>query len=236
MVTMPAGIAPAEGQVNSAQTLFRPTSGSGIILPRHILANSAHKLHPCRNAIDARNDGSPHGAGLRTHEIRLPPTTRSRSPMRCRRKFETNSRSASKQRVYILDALNIMRHRNETDDTSCLVANPPEKMWNKLISAAEYYQDHMVRIFIPRLHTENAQLKLVLDIVGKDSIVTTPSGISDDKFMISHAMDLEKSGLLVRIVTNDLFRDHGLSPPWVVKNTVKYAFAAGCFVPENIDK
>ena len=64
-----------------------------------------------------------------------------------------------------------------------------------------------------------------------ESLVTTPSGRSDDAFMISFARDQLEDGSNAKIVTNDLFRDHGVSPEWVRANTEKYTFAGPNFVP-----
>ena len=49
--------------------------------------------------------------------------------------------------------------------------------------------------------------------------------------MISFARDQLEDGSNAKIVTNDLFRDHDVSPEWVRANTEKYTFAGPNFVP-----
>lgn len=137
------------------------------------------------------------------------------------------------QRVYVLDALNILRHRNVEEWTSQALN------LGQLLSAGVYYRSkgHQVFAFLPRAcqigPCESFQLMAAL---GPDCLVTTPAGISDDKFMLSYALDSHERGLHVRIVTNDLFRDHCVNRVWAEMITVKFAFAAGCFIPESANK
>eukprot|EP00930_Biecheleria_cincta_P043766 TRINITY_DN30045_c0_g1_i1.p1 TRINITY_DN30045_c0_g1~~TRINITY_DN30045_c0_g1_i1.p1 ORF type:complete len:570 (+),score=84.10 TRINITY_DN30045_c0_g1_i1:67-1776(+) len=140
------------------------------------------------------------------------------------------NRESSLDRVYVLDALNIMRHRNVGDGTD----QKPNLRWLQLIAAGRYYKDlkFEVLVFLPRLG-EKSQLDIeaVKEQLGPHSMVTTPHGQSDDKFMISFARDADRRGKIARIVTNDNFRDHGTDEAWIRRCTVKYTFAAGCFVP-----
>merc|ERR1712032_1008651 len=100
--------------------------------------------------------------------------------------------------------------------------------------------------------------------LGSDVVVRCPPGACDDGFMINYALDLEaqsgdsfgRSGdsqtlmaggsaragsgasaaklTKVRIVTNDLFRDHRalVNKAWIQEHTVKYTFVSGIFVPQ----
>ena len=75
---------------------------------------------------------------------------------------------------------------------------------------------------------------------GSKSVVTTPSGKDDDSFMLSFAKLMCEKGIEARIVTNDRFRDFiqqgVVTESEADKLTVKYCFAAGYFVPEDLHK
>ncbi|CAE8590714.1 unnamed protein product [Polarella glacialis] len=137
-------------------------------------------------------------------------------------------------RVYVLDALNIMRSRNE----DCPGVKP-QLSWQQCTAAGKFYKDqkHQVFVFLPKLSADwSAHLEGVKRVLGPDCVVTTPAGVSDDKFMISFVKGSERSGSAARIVTNDKFRDHTDDARWIEAHTIKYAFAAGMFIPEDADK
>lgn len=141
--------------------------------------------------------------------------------------------SKSLPRVYVLDALNIMRHRNVDEGEL-------ELKWEQLFAAGEYYKTRGdVFAFVPPMHKEDAKNFVTLrERVGSSCIVTTPLGQSDDAFMISFAMDMERSGRSVKVITNDRFKDHGglgVDPAWVHRHTVKFAFAGPIFIPGERD-
>jgi hypothetical protein len=137
---------------------------------------------------------------------------------------------------HILDGLNIMRHRNVTDVyVDGNIVEDDSLKWQQLKAAGLYYKSkgREVLIFLPRLvGNHRAEFQELVRDLGKDCVVTTPSGCSDDKFMISYAQDNANSC----IVTNDIFRDHELRQSWVKDHTIKFAFAAGRFVPESVHK
>lgn len=115
--------------------------------------------------------------------------------------------------------------------------------WKKLVAAAAYYAstENDVFVFLPRFHGEfAAEMAELRSWCGQDCIVTCPSGHTDDHFMIQFAQDKLRIGYDAYIVTNDLFRDHkashGVTEHWVEARTIKFAFAAGFFVPESIVK
>ena len=134
--------------------------------------------------------------------------------------------------------MNILKHRNAGDPKD------GHLRWENLHSAAGFYKDrpvHGILFFFPQLKEDHAkQIELLKYAFGPECIVTTPSQASDDSFMLSYAKLMRLRGFDVRIVTNDLFRDFvskGVlqqeDPPAL---TVKYAFAAGLFVPEDLGK
>jgi len=148
--------------------------------------------------------------------------------------------------VYVLDALNILKHRNDEQ-------KPSDFNWTQLLAAGSYYKQRgkQVFAFIPRTREWNPcdpNVKRLTEEIGSDFIVRCPPGISDDKFMITFARDLEDEfnknrmqnsresikPVIVRIVTNDLFRDHcEVDKMWVQEHTMKFAFAGGRFVPQT---
>jgi hypothetical protein len=144
------------------------------------------------------------------------------------------STSWAHQRTYVLDGQNILNHSNQLGEVGW--------HWQKLVAAASYYKSrvHQVLIFLPQLHGNCAtQLEDLRDQFGSDCIVTTPAGCSDDAFMIAYVKDNGRS-CPIRIVTNDLFRDHqtslGIMESWVEASTVKFAFAACIFIPQDVNK
>lgn len=153
---------------------------------------------------------------------------------RCRFLAPSFKDDVARPRVYILDSLNILRHRNETD-----MLSPVLLCWSQLFSAAEFYhaQGHQVLAFLPRLHEKcTSELVHLKQMIQGNCIVTTPFGDCDDKFMINYARNELKRGYLARIVTNDKFRDHQVDKAWSAEVLVSYAFAAGRFVPVDIDR
>lgn len=138
--------------------------------------------------------------------------------------------------IYILDALNILKHRNNETDH-------PELDWSQLMTAGEYYKRKGKQVFAFLQRTRewrpwDTEIKLLSHKLGEDFIVRCPPGASDDEFMITYAREREAQGqdqqVKVYIVTNNLFRDHGhVDEPWVRQHTVKYAFAGGWFVPQS---
>lgn len=135
--------------------------------------------------------------------------------------------------VYVLDAMNILKHRNDEELSFIL-------QWDQLVAAACHYQQRGKKIFIfirrsVEQGSHTSSLARIRAEFGSDSVVLCPAGADDDKFMISFARSREGGA---RIVTNDLFRDHWeeVDKRWVQENTIKYAFAAGSFIPEGLHK
>lgn len=140
--------------------------------------------------------------------------------------------------VYALDGLNILRHRNHPQANQ---TPPPD--WEQLRMAAKYYRDYKYKVvvFLRRdrvWHSSEVELHGLRKLLGSEHVVACPAGASDDSFMLQYTEDLESSSSgqsWVRIVSNDQFRDFAnrWGQPWIDRHTVKYAFAAGSFVPED---
>merc|ERR1712048_1155882 len=105
--------------------------------------------------------------------------------------------------------------------------------WEQLKAAGTHYKrkGNKMLVFLPRVkglkELHDVQLRKLASELGEKSLVFTPVGVSDDRFMITYAQDDDQT----RIVTNDLFRDHGVDATWVQNKCVKFAFAGGRFVP-----
>lgn len=135
--------------------------------------------------------------------------------------------------VYVMDAMNILKHRNDEECSFIL-------QWDQLVAAACHYQQRGKKFFIfirrsvEQGHNASGLARIRAEF-GPDSVVLCPAGADDDKFMISFARSRDGGA---RIVTNDLFRDHWeeVDRRWVQENTIKYAFAAGSFIPEGLNK
>jgi len=151
-----------------------------------------------------------------------------------RRRLEQSTKAVS-DNVYILDALNILKHRNDE--------RPPAHLdWTQLMAAGQYYKDRgkEVLAFLRRTgewKPQDADVRRLTFELGDEFIVRCPPGACDDEFMITYAQDCEEQRqdgqVKVRIVTNDLFRDHvHVDASWVQQHTIKYTFAAGRFVPQ----
>lgn len=158
--------------------------------------------------------------------------------------------------VYVLDALNILKHRNDESASRSLD-------WSQLSAAGRYYKQRGRQVYAFLRQTREwdphgPNVKHLTEEFGRDFVVRCPAGACDDDFMITYARDLEAESKIgtrmacvrtenealdescprVRIVTNDLFRDHSreVDRSWVSMHTVKYAFVAGRFVPESSGK
>jgi hypothetical protein len=143
--------------------------------------------------------------------------------------------------IYVLDALNILKYRNDE-------SVPFNLNWSQLSRAADYYKKRGRRAYAFLRRTRNWcpqdwEVRQLARDFGNDFLVRCPPGADDDDFMITFASDFEGEGdatqpARVRIVTNDLFRDHigRVDNAWVEEHTVKYTFAAGRFVPQAQEK
>ncbi|CAK9077996.1 unnamed protein product [Durusdinium trenchii] len=134
---------------------------------------------------------------------------------------------------YILDAMNIMKHRNQGEQ------NDGRLRWTQLHAAASHYRRNMhdVLIFLPCLpEKEVNEYRQEIKMLG-DCIVTTPAHVSDDLFMIRYAEMMHEQRREARIVSNDLFRQYIMSSSWrdtyLTSIRVRYAFAAGTFMPQD---
>ena len=141
------------------------------------------------------------------------------------------------EKVYILDALNILKHRNEPDDGAKSLDK--SLRWQQLHSAVDYYQGEGARvlIFIPRLGEEQKirELQKLQNEFGQDCVVSTPAKVDDDDFMFNYTMMMRQKGVQARIVTNDNFSQFSSSKEMRLdKITMKYAIAAGTFVPQDL--
>lgn len=137
------------------------------------------------------------------------------------------------EKVYILDALNILKHRNEPDEAA------KSLLWPQLHSAVGYYHSEGARvlIFIPRLGEEQQirELQNLQNVFGQDCVVSTPAKVDDDDFMFNYTMMMRQKGVQARIVTNDNFSQFSSSKEMRLdKITMKYAIAAGTFVPQDL--
>ncbi|CAK0878455.1 unnamed protein product [Prorocentrum cordatum] len=152
--------------------------------------------------------------------------------------------------VYVLDALNILRHRNDMQPS-----RGSDLDWLQLRLAGGYFKERGKRVyaFLRRSQAWDRTgpgYRGLVQTLGEECVVPCPAGADDDSFMITFVRDLEgesngkalgerpgcsavQSPVLAWIVTNDLFRDHHqvVNRQWVQQHTVKYAFAAGRFVP-----
>jgi len=161
---------------------------------------------------------------------------------------QSSVQSQNPKAIFVLDALNLMRHvNNELNDLGTL-------NWEHLRLAGLHYKNQGNTVYAFIRHTsqwdpKSMEVRKLLAALGSDFIVRCPAGACDDKFMIRFAQDLESNSassgdatssnsagekVQVRIVTNDQFRDHKqVSKAWVQEHTIKYAFAAGRFLPEQ---
>ena len=117
--------------------------------------------------------------------------------------------------------------------------SPDALRWDLLRACVEYYarKDNRVLVFLSRTAAESPEgVKLGAILEKDDDVVACPSGEDDDKFMLTFVRDMLREGTRARIVTNDLYRDHGLAPDWIKEHTVKFTIAADRFVPEDPDK
>lgn len=151
--------------------------------------------------------------------------------------------------VYVLDALNVLRHSNDERPSYTLE-------WSQLAAAGKYYRDKGKKVYAFLRKTrqwdpQDVSVQKLAEDLGPEFVVRCPPGADDDGFMIAFARDMEEdpsAGIAsgssagrpccVRIVTNDNFRDHHSQADyhWVQEHTVKYAFAGGRFVPQARDK
>ncbi len=140
------------------------------------------------------------------------------------------------EKVYILDALNILKHRNEPDDSAKSLDK--SLRWPQLHSAVGYYhgQGARVLIFIPRMGEEQqkSELQKLQNMFGQDCVVLTPAKVSDDNFMFNYTIMMRQKGDQARIVTNDNFKQFPSKEMGLDKITMKYAIAAGTFVPQDL--
>jgi len=162
----------------------------------------------------------------------LPPQVEGR---RCRPRLDAPAMGCELTgAVYVLDALNILKHRNDE-------ARPIDLEWPQLAAAGQYYKQRGLKAlaFLRRTgewSPKDADVQQLKAELGQDFVVRCPPGKCDDGFMINFARDFEADGgsARVRIVTNDQFRDHRsvVDAAWTRKHTVGYAFVLGRFVPE----
>lgn len=141
--------------------------------------------------------------------------------------------------VFVLDALNILKHRNDG-------SNVTDLDWSQLWTAGRFYKQLGRKVYAFLRHTRqwyDPQIRQMNNELGQprdEFIIRCPAGACDDEFMILYAKQLEEEDTAssarkrAYIVTNDLFRDHykEVDSSWVLRHTLKYAFVGGKFVPQ----
>ncbi|CAE7491816.1 Sarm1 [Symbiodinium pilosum] len=146
--------------------------------------------------------------------------------------------SAEIEKLYLLDGRNIACQGGESFDKPNL---------RKLIKALNWHVEHRpdwkVSTFVYEALMDQWNDEYPNDARNlADRITTTPRREDVDKFIIRMAADAAKRGCLVKIVSNDNFReyigevkDFHFSEDWVRDHVVKFCFSAGSedFIPAD---
>jgi len=175
---------------------------------------------------------------------------RSRSPRRSSGSEQADDLANSKeperrQRLYILDGLNILRKRNRAN----MFGGEVPLEWEQLQSACRYYtsRGHQVSVFLPPLRVDQEPMLDVFRQRFGDIFVLCQSA-SDDRFMINtaklHEAEVQKQASDPEtepscfIVTNDRFEDWrrrgDVDSAWVERHCVRFAFGPGGFIPSEL--
>ncbi|CAL1130753.1 unnamed protein product [Cladocopium goreaui] len=135
------------------------------------------------------------------------------------------------KRLYILDALNLLTHRNQGEE------NDKSLRWSQLESAAQYYHHGaQVLIFSEWLRGHSLELHRLEMRFGPGCVVSTPAeeGVdSVDTLMLKKAMMERQNGGKAFIVTNNRLEKFKSCADVDLSNlVVKYAMALSTFIPQ----
>jgi len=198
---------------------------------------------PLLSTVRQQRPGWKAAAALKAPQGQKP---RSRSP----RRSLTCEPSALRQKLYIIDGLNVLRKRNRSNQGFGEIALD----WDQLQGACKYYtqRGHQISVFLPPLRSDQEpMLDLFRERFG-DIFVLCQSA-SDDRFMINTAKlheaqakeiaslvdsELNNTGPSCFIVTNDRFEDWrqkgDVDGSWIQRHCVRFAFGPGGFVPSEL--
>lgn len=137
------------------------------------------------------------------------------------------------KRLYILDALNLLTHRNQGEE------NDKSLRWSQLESAAQYYHHGaQVLIFSEWLRGHSLELHRLEMRFGPGCVVSTPAeeGVdSVDTLMLKKAMMERQNGSKAFIVTNNRLEKFKSCADVDLSNlVVKYAMALSTFIPQDL--
>ena len=137
------------------------------------------------------------------------------------------------KRLYILDALNLLTHRNQGEE------NDKSLRWSQLESAAQYYHHGaQVLIFSEWLRGHSLELHRLEMRFGPGCVVSTPAeeGVdSVDTLMLKKAMMERQNGGKAFIVTNNRLEKFKSCADVDLSNlVVKYAMALSTFIPQDL--
>lgn len=138
------------------------------------------------------------------------------------------------KRLYILDALNLLTHRNQGEE------NDKSLRWSQLESAAQYYHHRgdQVLIFSEWLRGHSLELHRLEMRFGPGCVVSTPAeeGVdSVDILMLKKAMMERQNDGKAFIVTNNRLEKFKSCADVDLSNlVVKYAMARSTFIPQDL--
>eukprot|EP00913_Durusdinium_trenchii_P002571 g2379.t1 len=142
------------------------------------------------------------------------------------------------EKLYLLDGRNIACQGGESPDRPNLKKLSTAMKWH-----IEHRPDWKVETFVYQALMEKWQKDHAEDMKDLAQCLTvTPRREDVDKFIIRKAVDAAKSGCLVKIVSNDNFReyigtvnDFHFSEDWVREHVIKFCFSAGSqeFIPAD---